>query len=338
MTITVQDILKLSGTQKAAIALLSLSSENATKILAMMSEDEVKEVSHAMSKLGTITPSVVHYIMSQLHDDVKGNALFMGNLHTTERLLSKVLDKEKVQAIMEDLRGPQGKNTWEKLTNVNETILALYLQNEHPQTAALILSKISSEHAAKVLHHLPENISFDILKRIINIGNVKEDVLDKIEEVLRTQFISSFGRRHETNSYAMVADIFNNLDRVDENKYMQMLEHDMPKTVIKIKDLMFTFDDLIKIDPKGIQKLLHEVDKSKLVVALKGANDQIKDVLLSGMSQRAAKIINEELEFIGPVRVKEVDAARLIIVNLAKKLIKDGEIDVILDNKDEFIT
>lgn len=338
MGIHSKDIVKLTGAQKVAIVLLSLTEDNATKVFSLMSEEEIKEVSHAMSHLGAVSPEVIQKLLSQLNADLVGNSIFLGNLHTTEKLLEKVLDKDQVQVLMDEIRGPQGRNTWEKLGNVNEEALALYFRNEHPQTSALVLSKIAPEHAARVLSNLPDNFAFEIIMRILNIGNVKKEVLEKVERILRAEFISSIGKTQKHDTFEMVADIFTNLDRNSESKYMSMLESRAPEAALKVKDLMFTFDDLVKVDTRGIQRLLRDIEKSKLTIALKGASDSLKSTFFSSMSQRAAKIIMEELESLGPVRVREVDSARFEIMTIAKNLIMDGEIDIVIDKKDEFVT
>jgi len=339
MAVTVKDIEKLTGSQKVAIVLLSLSDENATRVFSLMSEDEITDISHAMSHLGAVSPEVIDSVMDQLAGGMSGDSMFLGNLHSTERLLEKILDKDRVSALMDEIRGPQGRNTWEKLANVNEELLALYFRNEHPQTAALVLSKISPDHAAKVLSNLPDGFAFEIISRILSIGSVKKEVLERVERILRAEFISSVGKTQKYDSFEMLAEIFNNLDRNSESKFMSMLETNLPEAAAKIKDMMFTFDDLVKIDSKGIQRLLRDVEKSRLTLALKGAPDGVKNVLFSSMSQRAAKIIEEDLMALGSVRVKDVDAARGDVVSVAKKLIEAGEIDVALNsNDDEFVT
>lgn len=338
MGISAKDIAKLSGAQKVAIAILSLTDENAMKVFSLMNEDEITEISHSMSHLGSVTPDVIEYIMSQLTSSLAGDSMYLGNLQTTERLLEKILDKDKVQSLMDEIRGPRGRNTWEKLANVNEELLALYFRNEHPQTAALVLSKISPDHAAKVLSSLPDSFAFDVISRILNLGTVKKEILERVERILRAEFISSVGKSHKYDSFEMLAEIFNNLDRNSETKFMGMLESNLPDAATKIKEKMFTFDDLVKIDTKGIQRLLRDVEKSRLTLALKGASKEVEKVLLASMSQRAAKIIEEDLQAMGAVRVKDVDSARGDIVLAAKKLIDSGEIDVVSDKADEFVT
>ncbi|MDC0865272.1 FliG C-terminal domain-containing protein, partial [Rickettsiaceae bacterium] len=211
-------------------------------------------------------------------------------------------------------------------------------RNEHPQTAALVLSKISPDHSAKVLSNLPDSFAFEIISRILNIGSVKKEILERVEKMLRVEFISSAGKTQEADSCKMLAEIFNNLDRHSEGKFMSMLESDLPDAASKIKDMMFTFTDLVKIDSKGIQKLLRDIEKPRLALALKGASDEVKEIFFSNMSQRASKIMQDDMVSLGSVRVKDVDVARGDIVALTKQLIDNGEIDVTTSGEDEFIT
>jgi flagellar motor switch protein FliG len=337
MAVDTKDISKLKGAQKVAIVMLSMSEQNATKLFSMLSEDEIREVSHAMSHLGSVSQDVVDKILQQFITSFSGDGNYFGNLQTTKKLLERVLDKDRVDSLMEEIQGPQGKNTWEKLGNVNEEMLAIYLRNEHPQTAALVISKMNPEHSAKILGNLPESFAYEVIVRMLNMGSVKREVLDRVERILRAEFISSISKTQKRDTFEMMADIFNSLDSNSEVRYMSMLEKKFPEAADKIKNLMFTFEDLIKIDTKGIQTLLRAIDKSKLTVALKGSSDKIRDLFLSNMSQRAARIIQEELESLGPIRVREVDESQSEIINVAKELIAKGEIDLAEGESDEYI-
>jgi flagellar motor switch protein FliG len=337
MAVDTKDISKLKGAQKVEIVMLSMSEQNATKLFSMLSEDEIREVSHAMSHLGSVSQDVVDKILQQFITSFSGDGNYFGNLQTTKKLLERVLDKDRVDSLMEEIQGPQGKNTWEKLGNVNEEMLAIYLRNEHPQTAALVISKMNPEHSAKILGNLPESFAYEVIVRMLNMGSVKREVLDRVERILRAEFISSISKTQKRDTFEMMADIFNSLDRNSEVRYMSMLEKKFPEAADKIKNLMFTFEDLIKIDTKGIQTLLRAIDKSKLTVALKGSSDKIRDLFLSNMSQRAARIIQEELESLGPIRVREVDESQSEIINVAKELIAKGEIDLAEGESDEYI-
>jgi flagellar motor switch protein FliG len=328
---------KITGTQKVAIILLSISEENATKILSLMSEEEIKEVSFAMSNLTNVSQDSIDKVIDGFSNDLAGDASLIGSFQSAEKLLEKVLGKDKVLAILEEIKGPQGKNTWEKLGNVNEEVLSSYLKNEHPQTIAMVLSKLSPDHTAKIIPHLSENLAYEVIIRILNIGSVKKETVDRVEKILRSEFISSLTKTHKHDSFETVAEIFNSLDRKSETKFMGLLEKQVPESAEKIKSLMFTFEDLGKLAPKGVQSLLKAIDKTKLTIALKGANEKVRDLFISNMSQRAAKILLEEMQGLGPVRVREVEEAQLAIVSVAKDLMNKGEIEISEDGKDEFI-
>lgn len=330
--------MQLSGAEKSAILLLSIGEENAAKIFELMEEEEIKEVSYAMTNLGSVDPQVIDQLLHDFTNEMSSSTSFVGNIANTERLLEKVLGKDRVNALMDEIRGPAGKNTWEKLGNVNEDMLANYLKNEYPQTVALITSKISPAHAARVLSVLPEEFTFEVIMRMLNMDSVKKEVLDGVEKTLRAEFISTLAKTQKQDSNEIMAEIFNNFDRTHEAKFMGMLEERIPESAEKIKSLMFTFDDLLSINTAGIQVLLRTIDKSKLAVALKGASQNIREMFLNNMSQRASKIMLEDMESMGPVRLRDVDEAQSEIVMLAKDLSSKGEI-VIADtnSKDEFI-
>ena len=333
----VQDTKNLTGIEKAAIVMLSASEENAAKIFALMTEEEIKEISYAMSNLGSVSSEILERLMNQFTGEIRGHSSFLGNIQTTEKLLEKVLGKDRTIAFMDEIRGPQGKNTWEKLGGVSEEVLAGYLRNEFPQTAALVLTKINSDHAAKILSILPEDFSFEVLVRMLNMGSVKTEVLDRVEKILRGEFISSITKSQKYDRYELMAEIFNKLDRNNEEKYMGLLEEKYPDYAGKIKDLMFTFEDLSNIDSKGIQVLLRAIDKSKLTIALKGASDKIKDLFISNMSQRASKILLEEMDSLGPIKVKDADEAQAEIISVVKDLVSKGEVELSEGGEEEYI-
>ena len=329
---------QLSGAEKTAILLLSVGEESASKIFELMGEDEIKEVSFAMTNLGSVKPDVIERLIHDFSDEMSNSMSFVGNVANTERLLEKVLGKERVDMLMDEIRGPAGKNTWEKLGNVNEDMLANYLKNEYPQTVALITSKINSAHAARVLSVLPEEFTFEVIMRMLNMDSVKKEVLDGVEKTLRAEFISTLSKTQKQDSNEIMAEIFNNFDRTHEAKFMGLLEERLPESAAKIKSLMFTFDDLASVNVAGIQVLLRSIDKAKLAIALKGASQNIRELFLNNMSQRASKIMMEDMESMGPVRLRDVDEAQSEIVLLAKDLSAKGEIIIADTNsKDEFI-
>ena len=255
-----------------------------------------------------------------------GAGLITGSVELTQKLLASIMPEDKVDTLMEEIRGPAGRTMWDKLGNVNEAVLANYLKNEYPQTVAVVLSKIKSEHAARVLTCLPEDFALECVTRMLRMEPVQREILDKIEQTLRTEFMSNLARTSKRDSHEMMADIFNSFDRQTETRFITALEERNREAAERIRALMFVFEDLSKMDPGGVQTLLRAVEKDQLALALKGASDTLRDMFFSNMSERAAKIMREDMESMGPVRLKDVDQAQMAMVQVAKDLAAKGEI------------
>jgi flagellar motor switch protein FliG len=321
-----EDIRSLSGAERAAIIMLSLGEEHSEQIWKMMDEEEIKEISQVMSNLGSVSATLIEKLLVDFVSQMSGTGSLMGSYESTERLLANILPGEKVGNIMEEIRGPAGRTMWDKLANVNETVLANYLKNEYPQTVSVVLSKIKPEHAARVLGALPEEFALEVVQRMLRMESVQKDILDKVEQTLRVEFMSNLARTAKRDSHEQMAEIFNNFDRQTESRFITALEERSRDSAERIKALMFTFEDLSKLDPGSIQTLLRSVDKDKLGLALKGATDGLRDVFFSNMSERAGKILRDDMEAMGPVRLKDVDEAQMRMVNVAKDLANKGEI------------
>ncbi|MCL2673137.1 MAG: flagellar motor switch protein FliG [Alphaproteobacteria bacterium] len=316
----------LTGPQKAAVMMLSLSEEQSGKLFSMMEDDEIKEISVIMASLGMVSSAVVEKLFVEFADAISNTGSLVGTYDTTERLLMKSLGRERVSAIMEEIRGPAGRTLWDKLSNVNEQVLATYFKNEYPQTVAVVLSKLKPEHSAKVLELLPEKMGMEVIMRMLNIEAIQKDVLETVEATLRTEFMSNLARSSRRDSHELVAEIFNNFDRNSEERFMGGLEERSKESADKVKSLMFTFDDLIRVDNVGIQVIIRNAPRDRLAIALKGASDNIKELFFKGMSERAGKMMREDMEALGPVRMRDVDDAQGEIVIMAKDLASKGEI------------
>ena len=314
------------GTRNAAIFMLAVGEETAAKMFGMMDDHEIRDLSRQMAMLGRISADDVERVMTQFAQNITGGSDIVGSLQATERILKSFLPEESVGEILEEMRGPAGRTMWEKLSNVSEDILANYLKNEYPQTVAVIISKIKPAHAARVLGSLPVEMAFEVIERILLMDNIPREVVDTVEETLRNEFMRNLAQRNKRDTHEMVAEIFNSFDRQNEARFMELLEERRQEDAERIRSLMFTFEDLLKTDDKGIQTLLRDADKEQLAIALKGANDELREKFLSNMSERAAKIMQEDMEAMGPVRVKDVDAAQQTIVTAAKALADAGEI------------
>ena len=323
-----EDYRSLTGPQKAAIMMLSLGDEQAGKLFAMMEDDELKELSQVMANLGTIGANLVERLFVDFADAISSTGSLVGTFESTERLLVKSLDKDRVALIMEEIRGPAGRTMWDKLGNVHEQVLANYLKNEYPQTVAVVLSKIKGDHSSRVLSLLPEGFAMEVVMRMLHMEAVQKDVLESIEKTLRSEFMSNLARTARRDSHEMMAEIFNNLDRSTEARFMTALEERNRESADKIKALMFTFEDLLRLDAAGAQVLLRQVEKDKLATALKGGSEGVKELFFANMSGRAAKMLKEDMDALGPVRLKDVEEAQAEVVRLTKELSSSGQITI----------
>lgn len=321
----IDDPSKMSGADKAAVILLALGEEH-HKLWELMDDEEIKEISQSMSNLGTVTAAAVEKLIVDFVGKMSSTGSIMGSYEATQRLLASFMPDDKVEGLMEEIRGPAGRTMWDKLGNVNEGVLANYLKNEYPQTVAVVLSKIKSDHASRVLSALPEDFSLEVVMRMLRMEPVQKEIMDEIESTLRREFMSNLARTNKRDSHEMMADIFNNFDRQTENRFLAALEERNRDASERIRSLMFVYEDLQKLDPGGAQTLLRAVDKSQLALAMKGASETLRNLFFSNMSERAAKILREDMEAMGPVRLKDVEGAQQMMVNMAKDLAAKGEI------------
>ena len=316
----------VKGIERAALLLLALGESHARPIFEDFSDDEIKEISIAMSRLGTVEPEQIEEIFVDFISRMGSAGVLLGNFDSTERLLQQFLPAERVSTIMQEIRGPAGRNMWEKLSNVQEEVLANYLKNEYPQTVAVVLSKIRPDHAARVLSILPEEFALEVVGRMLRMEAVQKEILERVEQTLRTEFMANLAQTARRDSHELMAEIFNAFDRQTETRFMTSLEEGSRDSAERIKSLMFTFDDLAKLDSGSIQTLLRHVEKDKLAIALKGSTEGIRDLFFGNMSGRAAAVLKDDMDSLGPVRLKDVDEAQSLMVSMAKDLAAKGEI------------
>ena len=325
------DYRTLTGQEKASILLMTLGDDVAAKLFALMTDDEIKEISQSMSGLGNVNSSIIERLIVEFADQISETGSLIGSFDSTERLLGKILDKNRMAGIMDDIRGPAGRTMWDKLGNVNEVLLANFLKNEYPQTVAVILNKIRPDHSARVLSSLPDSFAMEVIMRMLRMESVPKEVLDDVERVLRNEFMSNLAKTSRKDTHELMAEIFNGLGRDTEARFMSALEERNRDSSERIKSLMFKFEDLAKLDPGGVQTLLRAVDKNRLAPALKGAPEVLRDLVFSNMSERAGKMLREEMEALGPLRSKDVYEAQAAIIATAKDLAAREEI--VLSNK-----
>lgn len=317
---------QMTGPQRAAVILLVLGEDHGKKIWQEFDDDEIRIITRAMAELGTVDADEVERLMLEFVGKLSSAGAITGSFDRTISLLEKILPSDQVALIMEEIRGPAGRNMWQKLGNIDAVVLANFLKNEYPQTIAVILSKIRPDHSANVLRNLPNELSIEVVGRMLRLESVQKEALDHIENTLRTEFVSTLTQTRRRDPHEMMAEIFNGFDRQTELRFLSALDASNQESAERIRALMFTFEDLGKLDPAGLQTLMRLAEKDTLARALKGASQSMRDFFYGAMSQRAAKNMKDDMEGLGPLRLKEVDEAQTKLVQLTKDLADKGEI------------
>jgi flagellar motor switch protein FliG len=326
---------RFSGPERAAALMLALGKEHGAPIWDQLSADEVRELSAAISHLGRVPSVVVEHLLVQFSGEVSSMASLHGSFETTERLLEGILPDDRVREIMEDIRGPSGRTMWDKLSNVSETVLATYLKNEYPQTVAVILSKLKPDHSARVIAALPRELSVDVILRMLRMDTVQKEVLIEVEHTLKNEFMSNLARSQRRDPHETMAEVFNALDRATEEAMLAALDDRAPDSAERIRALMFTFEDLGNLMQPAIAAIVRNADKREMALALKGAPLPIRTLFFGCMTERAAKLLREDMAAMGPVRARECDEAQNALVRLAKSLADRGEIILVDPNSDD---
>lgn len=329
------ELKRYSGAQRAAALMLALGKDHGAAIWEQLSVEEIKELSGTIAQLGRVPSTVVEHLLIQFSGEVSSMASLHGSYETTERLLGGILPEDRVKEIMEDIRGPSGRTMWDKLSNVSEAVLASYLKNEYPQTAAVILSKLRSDHAARVLAVLPREFSVDVIQRMLRMDAVQKEVLLQIEHTLQSEFMSNLARAQRTDPHESMADIFNAMDRSTEEAMLNALDQRAPDSAERIRSLMFTFEDLGNLIPSSVAVIVRQADKRQIALALKGAPEEMKQLFFSSMTERSAKLMREDMAGMGPVRARDCEEAQSALVRLAKSLADRGEIMLVDPKSDD---
>ena len=327
----------MSGPQKAAALMLAMGEEHAATLFSRMHEDEIRDLSAAMASLGAVPAPVIEELCREFGDQLGQTGNLVGTYESTERLLSKTMSRERVSQIMEEIRGPAGRTMWDKLGNVNEAVLANYLKNEYPQTVAVVLTKVRPDHAARVLSLLPEGFAMEVVMRMLRMETIQKEALDGVERTLKAEFMSNLARSQRRDAHEMMAEIFNNLDRQAEGRILSALEERNRDSAERIRGLMFTFEDLQRVDGAGLQALLRSVEKDKLALALKGASEALREMFMKNLTERAAKLLRDDIAGLGPVRLRDVDEAQATIVLLAKDMAAQGQIQLQDGREEEMV-
>lgn len=330
------DNYRLRGPQKAAAFLLSLDEEYVAKVFEFLDPTELTDLSREMAHLGKVDADAMEGIYNSFLTNVtSGAGNVVGSIEKTRHLLSQVLPEVTVRNIMDDILGPEGRTLWEKLENVEEDFLLGFLRSERPQTVAVILSRLSPDKTASILTKLDENVAKEILIRILKMDTISKEIITEVERTLNIQFINTIAKSNKKDSHQIIAEVFNLLNRENEEKFMKTLETGYPDDAERIRDLMFTFDDLVNLDSSGMQEVIKVIDKSNLALALKSSSEKVKNLFFASMSERAGNLLKDEMEELGRVRLKDVENAQARIVAQTKELIDQQLVMIAPPGSDE---
>ncbi len=322
---------ELTNLQKIAILMVVLGEEVTTEIFKRLEEEEIADISREISLLGPIPSDVSEKVIEEFYSiTVAKKYIAMGGLEYAKQVLVKSLGPEQARKIIDRLIKLLEKSTgFASLEKVNPQQLSKFIQNEHPQTIALILAHLSASQAADLLSSLPEDLRAEVAIRMANLEEISPDIIKKISSVLdqKLQAIGSYSLE-EYGGVKAVADLLNRMERKAAKIVLEQIESRNPELAAQIRDLMFVFDDIIMIDDRGVAEILKRVDKKTLAIALKGANEELKNKFFRNMSQRAVEMLKEEMEYMGPVRVRDVEKAQHEIVEVVRQLEEEGVISI----------
>lgn len=321
---------KLTGQKKAAIFLVSLDEETAAEIFKHLSAKEIEKISVEIANLEAVRSSTIKEITSEFSKLMKAQEFYAkGGLEFAQAVLEKAFGLNEAKELIEKIKSMSQVRGFSTLKRADSGQLVNFLSKEHPQTIALILSNLPPDQTADVLGELPEELRVDVAYRIATLGKISPHLLHEIEEVVDSLAESVISEdMSKTGGTQALAEILNKANKSTESSVLSHIEEFDPELASQIKSLMFVFEDIVLIDDRGIQKILKHVDKKDLSLALKGADEAIREKIFGNMSERAAQLLKEDLEFLGPVRLKEVEEAQRRIIEVIKQLEDEGEIYV----------
>ncbi|MGE5343619.1 MAG: flagellar motor switch protein FliG [Candidatus Omnitrophota bacterium] len=330
----------LTGRQKAAVLFLILGEDVTAEIFKRLDDDEVQEISREISLIGAVPADITDRVVEEFYNlTLAKEYMTIGGIEYAKKVLVKSLGPEEARRIIDRLIKLLEKSTgFSSLEKINPQQLSKFIQNEHPQTIALILAHLSASQAAELISALPEDMRTEIVIRMANLEEISPEIVKKIAGVLdsKLETLGSYSLE-EYGGVKAVSELFNRMDRRASRNVLEQIESRDPELAASIRDLMFVFEDILLIDDQGVMEILKRVDKKSLALALKGSNDELKTKFFRNMSQRAVEMLKEEMEYLGPIRVKEVEKAQHEIVEIVRNLEEEGVIVIGGAGGDEYV-
>jgi len=318
----------LTGARKAALFLMVMGEEFTAKVFTHLDDREIKTIGEHMAQIKTVDPKLVSAVMKEFSFGAeRGTSVSVSGKDFLQRSVSKAFDARKADDLLEDMLSKRGLVSLEKLSSLSPHVLANMLMSEHPQTIALVLVNMKFQQAAEIIQQLPEDIQTEVVTRIADLDDVPNEIINEITEIIEEQ-LSDISRATDENlgGVQTAAEILNHLDHKTENTIFEKLETDREELAEEIRQCMFVFGDLITLDDRSVRALLKEISNDELILALKTAADDLVDKILGNVSQRAAQMMREDMEVMGPVRLRDVEQAQLNIIKVARRLAEEGKI------------
>ncbi|MGY3439983.1 flagellar motor switch protein FliG [Marinovum sp. KMM 9879] len=327
---------KLSGPQKTAILFLCLGEKRGSALLQKLDDIEIQKVTRAMSGLGSISSESVEQVLTEFVDKITNGGGVVGSFSVAENMLRSLLPGDQVDGILKDIRGPlKERDLWARFGALSENVIANYLKNEHEQTVAAILSNVNTDVAAKVLPLLgPEKMN-SVVERMIRMEAVPHHMMTQIEELLQADIMNASAQPTTNEQHQRMADLFNKLDRLAFDTMAPALTAAVPDSFDAIKAKMFTFEDLAKLEPQDLAKVMRGMPGNTLPTALKGASEATREVFLGALPQRSRDMLVEEMDSMGPVRRREVGAAQALALDYARSLAEDDQLRLPLNDDED---
>jgi len=318
----------MTGTDKAAILLLYLGNEVTAKVFEHMDDNEIKKISKSMASLGHVTRATIMEVVEDFTNVVNPESgIFSQGDEFVRKILEKALGPDKAAMLMEELAASSYGDLVDILANMDSKSIANFLSQEHPQTIAVILAKLKSKQTSEIISLLPQELQAEVVLRIADVEQVSPEILQEIDEVMKRE-ISSMGgtQRYKVGGIEKVVDMFNHFDRSKEKQILDKLDVISPPLAEIIRKHLFTFEDVFSLDDRSIQSVMREVSNDTLTLAMKTSPDEVKDKIFKNISSRAAEMIKEDLEVMGPVRLSDVEKAQSEIIKIVRKMEEEGKI------------
>lgn len=329
----------LTGKQRIAVLLLAMGDRFTADVFKRMNRQEIAEISRTIVELESVPRETVEEVLREFHESlVEGVDMISGGSDILKRMLVKNVDPETAKYIMDSLSLETGSAPFRELDQVSPRLLSQVLRNEHPQTLALILGHLHPDQAASLLTSLPAGVRAEVIMRLARLEAVPEDMLLEVDRVLTSQLIAMGGKEgKKVGGVQSVAEILNAVDRATEEEVLSEIEEDSAQLAEDIRNLMFVFEDCKNIDDRGVREMLKEISNEDLTLALRGASDELKEKFFKNMSERAGNMVREELEFMGPTKLADVEEAQQNIVKIVRRLEGEGKLAISRGTGDVFV-